>query len=77
MGGGKSGGTQTQAVPDVSTKTSVGNQLDAPTETLEENDVATDAVDRKKLGTRGLRIPLASNKSSTITPSAASTGFQI
>jgi hypothetical protein len=36
--------------------TSVGNQLDAPVQTLEEED-KTSMIDKKKLGTRGLQIP--------------------
>ena len=77
MGGGKTGGQQTAAVPDMITTTGIGSQLDAPMETLEEEASTVDAVDRKKLGTRGLRIPLASNKSNTITPSASTTGFSV
>ena len=55
-GGGKSGGGQVATPPPVNTMTSIGNQLDAPVQTLEEED-KTSMIDRKKLGTRGLQIP--------------------
>ena len=55
-GGGKSGGGQVATPPPVNTMTSIGNQLDAPVQTLEEED-KTSMIDKKKLGTRGLQIP--------------------
>jgi len=69
-GGGKSGGGETQAPLPIRTTTSVGSALDATARTFEEESSdKTDAVDKKKMGTRGLQIPLASPTSDTNTPS--------
>jgi len=72
-GGGKSGGGQTYTPPPIKTSTSIGNQLEAGAKTLEEEDKSS-AVDKAKLGTRGLQIPLAATKSTPA--SAANTGIQ-
>ncbi len=74
-GGGKSGGDQVYVPPPIKTNTSVGSQLDAEAKTVEEED-KTSAVDKAKLGTRGLQIPLASTNSTTTTPTAATAGIQ-
>ena len=55
-GGGKSGGNQVATPTPLNTMTSIGNQLDAPVQTLEEED-KTSMIEKKKLGTRGLQIP--------------------
>jgi hypothetical protein len=73
-GGGKSGGTQTAMPAPINTTTPIGGQLDAPTETLDTDTTGVDDIDKKKMGTRGLQIPLASEKS---TPTAATTGVQV
>jgi hypothetical protein len=58
------------------TSTSVGDLLEAPPQTLKAVDtVKIDAIDRKKLGTRGLQIPLQSSTSDTKT--AANSGVFI
>ena len=71
-GGGKSGGGQTEVAPPISTTTAVGSALDAPQETFEEED-KLDKVETKKLGTRGLRIPLGNTTPTT----QANTGVQL
>lgn len=59
------------------TTSSVGDLLDAPKESFVEDSTSKiDAIDRKKLGTRGLRIPLQSERSTT-TNTAASSGVQL
>ena len=68
-GGGKSGGGQTYTPPPINTTSSVGNQLDAQATTFEEDTGKEKAVDKAKLGTRGLQIPLAAATSTTATPS--------
>ena len=77
-GGGKSGGGQTMAPPPLPVNT-VGNTIDdVVTKTAEEEDAKVDAVDKKKLGTRGLQIPLAAESSTTIpTTTAAGAGVQV
>ena len=70
-GGGKSGGGATAAPAPVMTTTSIGNILDTAGETLKEDDKATKAIDKKKLGTRGLQIPLESPQT---TPKASVSG---
>ena len=77
MGGGKSGGTQVAAPVPMNTTTTIGNQLDAQTQELGEDDTIDReaTIDRKKKGTRGLQIPLNSGESFTSSPS--SSGVQI
>ncbi len=72
-GGGKSGGGETAIAPPVQTRTSVGTQLDTKPAEFDETDVTSDAVEKKKMGTRGLQIPLVSEGTTT----AASTGIQV
>ncbi len=55
-GGGKRGGGQVATPKPINTLTSVGVP-EAPEETFEE-EVVSD-LDKKKRGTRGLRIPIA------------------
>jgi hypothetical protein len=78
MGGGKSGGDQVVIPTPMKTTTSIGNQLDAAPQTLDESKRREDAVDTKKLGTIGLRIPLQTDKSTTTIPkTAATSGVQV
>ena len=78
MGGGKSGGDQVTLPTPMNTTTNIGNQLDAAPQTLDESKRREDAIDTKKLGTRGLRIPLQTDTSTTNTKqTAATTGVQI
>jgi hypothetical protein len=73
-GGGKSGGDQTAAVLPTNTVTDVGD-IGKSDKTVEEvSPISEDAVDVKKMGTRGLQIPLTSTHS---TPTAATTGIQV
>ena len=78
-GGGKSGGGQTYEPKPMNTTTSVGNLLDVQPETYTDKDEKkADTVSKKKLGTRGLQIPLEANKSTTTKPATPSTtGVQI
>jgi hypothetical protein len=73
-GGGKSGGGQKSIAGPMNTETPIGGQLDAPEKTLDTDTTGVADIDKSKMGTRGLQIPLATNKS---TPTAASTGVQI
>ncbi len=73
-GGGKSGGGQTAAPSPIMTTTAVGSALEGPPVTFEESDKKV--IDKKKLGTRGLQIPLAADKTTTGT-TVASGGIQI
>ena len=76
-GGGKSGGGQTYTPRPMNTTTSVGNLLDAKAETYSDKDKKkADTIDKKKLGTRGLQIPLVAKKSTTVA-SPSTTGVQI
>ncbi len=74
-GGGKSGGTQTLPAPPIQTTTTIGSQLDAQATTFDEDESKLDSVDKAKLGTRGLQIPL--NSPTSTTKSAATTGVQV
>ena len=76
MGGGKSGGGQVEAPKPITTTTSVGNALSAAPQTFNEEDSLKDKVSTKKLGTRGLRIPLTTDKTKADN-SAASSGVLI
>ena len=74
------GGAKSMPAPETPqamvTSTSVGDLLEAPPQTLKAVDtVKIDAIDRKKLGTRGLQIPLQSSTSDTKT--AANSGVFI
>ncbi len=75
-GGGKVGGGQTYTPPPINTTSSIGNQLDAQATTFEEETGKEKAVDKAKLGTRGLQIPLAAATSTTNT-STPSGGVQV
>ena len=82
MGGSKrrtGGDTVVTPVPmQQNTMSTIGNQLDAKPETLDESKRKEEAVDTRKLGTRGLRIPLTSDKSTPTSGNpAASLGIQI
>lgn len=80
MGGGKSAPAPEVAAP-IQTTTAVGNALGATPQTLDpEADIKKEkTVDKKKLGARGLQIPLAAESSTTkvTTPSPASTGITL
>ena len=47
------------------TLTPIGSKLDAPSATFDESASKEKAIAKKKLGTRGLRIPLTTNVSTT------------
>ncbi len=65
-GGGKMGGGQTYAPPPpVQTTNNIGSQLDAPSETYEDDTIVENDTQKKRKGTRGLQIPLATDKSTT------------
>ncbi len=75
------GGGQTEAPPTMDTETTLlGNSVDGGsgggTFNEEEEKEKRAKVNKAKLGTRGLRIPLASTQSTT-TNTAATTGVQI
>ena len=75
------GGDQTEAPADMNTETTLlGNSVDGGsgggTFDEEEEKEKRAKVNKAKLGTRGLRIPLASTQSTT-TNTAATTGVQI
>ncbi len=64
MGGGKDGGQQVYVPPDYNTTTAVGDKLAPETQKFEGSLLADDRaaeenIDRKRMGTRGLRIPKA------------------
>ena len=75
-GGGKSGGGQTATPPPMITTTSIGSALDAAQPTFEEDKDKTSMIDKKKLGTRGLQIPLA-NPTTTNTAAGPAYGVSI
>lgn len=76
-GGGKSGGGATAAPTSMMTTTSIGDSLSGKTPTFEDTTASESGVDKKKMGTRGLRIPLAAEESTTKEPSASTTGIQL
>jgi hypothetical protein len=77
-GGGKSPTVEAVAPPPIQTTTDIGSQLDTQVATLDESKEKIDSIDKKKLGTRGLQIPLQSTQSTTNTQSTpASTGLQV
>ena len=77
MGGGK--GTVSAETPmPIQTTTTVGSQLDATPQTFEEGTTdKADSIDKKKLGTRGLQIPLTSTTSNTAPAESPNTGLQV
>ena len=73
MGGGKAGGGSTSSPMGSSSTTLVGD-IGKQAPTMEDTDtIQESAIDKKKMGTRGLQIPLASDKTAT----AATTGVQV
>lgn len=75
--GGKSGKVAAEKPIDFITNTAVGAEAGAA-KTFEESDSKREGIDKKKMGTRGLQIPLAADASTTdITSSAPTTGVQI
>ena len=73
-GGGKAGGQQTAVASPMNTTTDIGDIGKSSKQVEETSTITESAVDKKKLGTRGLQIPLASDKSA---PTAADTGVQV
>ena len=75
--GGSKGKVAPQAVAPITTTSSIGNKLSAQGSTFNEGAVDKEkSVDKKKLGTRGLQIPMAATQSNTkSTP--ATTGVQL
>lgn len=74
------GGGATEVPEEASTTTQLGTTLEGPSGgTFDEDEEARKraAVNKAKLGTRGLRIPLASDASTTTSNTAAGTGVQI
>ena len=69
MGGGKGGG-ETRPIPPIQTTTDFESKLEGPGSTLtnEETKNREQSVARKREGLRGLRIPLNSKKSNTVSP---------
>ena len=73
-GGGKTGGKQTAMTAPVETVTDIGD-IGKSNKTVDEASIAAEsAVDKKKMGTRGLQIPMNSAQSA---PTAATTGVQV
>ena len=71
------GGDQTVAPTKMETTTSVGGQLSKSKEADTDATSGESAVNKKKLGTRGLQIPLTSSSSNTTASSPSSTGVQL
>ena len=73
MGGGK-GGSEPEVIRPIETSSEVGNLPEGSVETLSEEETKNkeEAVAKKRLGARGLRIPLKSNQSTTTTASTSS-----
>lgn len=79
-GGGKSGGQQVMTPPPITTRTALGGQDSLNQAQTFDNtkDPISKAVDKKKLGTRGLVIPLAKdNSTAPVIHTAANTGVQV
>jgi hypothetical protein len=72
------GGDQVETPQSMRTETSVGNKLDAVGSTYnpDEEENKRGAVNRKRLGTRGLQIPLTTTESTT-TSTPSTTGIQL
>ena len=77
MGSGKTPTVEAIEPIPVNTTTNIGSQLDTQVETFDDTKIKEDAVDKKKLGTRGLQIPLEAPTSTTQTNTPANTGLQI
>ncbi|OYT57736.1 MAG: hypothetical protein B6U76_00070 [Desulfurococcales archaeon ex4484_217_2] len=77
MGGGGKGSSSPAPIRPMQTTSSVGDIAEGSGATLTEDETKTreEAVARKREGTRGLRIPLKSRKSTTKTP--GSTGVNV
>lgn len=75
--GGKSGKVAAQKPQDFLTNTGIGIG-ETPGKTLDTSTLKADSIDKKKMGTRGLQIPLVADTSTTETTSSApGTGVQI
>lgn len=78
MGGSKSPTVVAQAPKPMRTTNTLGTQLDITVPTLDTSKTQEKSIDKKKLGTRGLRIPLEAPTSTTNRESTpASTGLQV
>ena len=76
--GGKSGKVKAETPMDIITNTGIGRQLSGGSEAFDDSKSKADTIDKKKMGTRGLQIPLVAEGSTTdITSSAPTTGVQI
>jgi len=75
--GDTTGGDQIVAPTKMETTTSVGGQLSKAKEANTDATSGESAVNKKKLGTRGLQIPLTSSTSNTTASSPSSTGVQL
>lgn len=75
--GGKSGKVAAEKPMDFITNTGVGTDM-GTAKTFDETTDKRGSIDKKKMGTRGLQIPLASDVSTTLdVPTASTTGVQI
>jgi hypothetical protein len=73
-GGGKSGKVAAEAPKAFQSITGIGVESGAP-KTMEDTSTKENTIATKRMGTRGLQIPLASTASTTATP--ANTGVQV
>ena len=74
--GGKSGEVEAETPMDLVTNTAIGAEVGA-SKTFEDSTKKADTIDKKKLGTRGLQIPLAADTSTTTEVTPSTTGVQI
>ena len=74
----KTGGDKVETPASMTTSTSVGNKLDAVGKTYnpDEEESKRKAVNKKRLGTRGLQIPMTAPDSTT-TSTPSTTGIQL
>ena len=77
MGGGKGGSSEPEVISPIQTISDVGGLPEGSIDTYTEDEdkKKEESVAKKRLGARGLRIPLKSTKSTTNTPSQ--TGLNI
>lgn len=76
--GGKDSSTAPEAPVDFVTNTLVGSDMGGNVKTFDdESKKKEDTINKKKMGTRGLQIPLAAEASTTTEASPSETGVQI
>ena len=76
--GGKSGKVKAETPMDIITNTGIGGQLSGTSKTFDDTKSKEDSINKKKMGTRGLQIPLVADTSTTeVASSAPTTGVQI